>query len=82
MCLGVPGRIVNIAPGELRTGSVAFGGVTRSVCLVCVPEAEVGDYVIVHVGMAITRVDPEAATRTLELIDELRSLDESAAPGS
>jgi hydrogenase expression/formation protein HypC len=82
MCLGVPGRILSIEPGELRTGNVAFGGVTRSVCLVCVPEADVGEYVIVHAGMAIARLDPEAAQRTLELFDEARSLLSSAEPPS
>lgn len=72
MCLGVPGRIVEVrAPADrpdLRTGVVDFDGVRREVCLVYTPEAGAGDYVIVHVGFAISRVDEEEAARTLAVI--------------
>ena len=71
MCLGIPGRILSIEEGELRSGKVEFGGITKSVCLACVPEAAVGDYVIVHVGFAIGRLDAAEAERTLELLAEL-----------
>jgi hydrogenase expression/formation protein HypC len=72
MCLGIPGRIVTVAAPadrpDLRTGTVDFDGVRRPVCLVYTPEAGVGDYVIVHVGFAISRVDEEEAARTLAVI--------------
>ena len=64
MCLGVPGRILDVQEGDLRTGRVTFSGVVREVCLEYVPEAGVGDWVIVHVGFAITRLDEAEAERT------------------
>jgi hydrogenase expression/formation protein HypC len=66
MCLAVPGQVLSIADDELRTATVSFGGVTKTVSLALVPEAGVGDYVIVHVGFAISKLDEEAARRTLE----------------
>lgn len=72
MCLGVPGRILDVEVPEdrpdLRTGTVDFGGVRRRVCLAYTPEAEVGDYVIVHVGFAISQVDEQEAARTLAVL--------------
>jgi hydrogenase expression/formation protein HypC len=72
VCLGIPGRIVDVrAPDDrpdLRTGTVDFDGVRRPVCLVYTPEARVGDYVIVHVGFAISQVDEAEAARTLAVI--------------
>jgi hydrogenase expression/formation protein HypC len=70
MCLGVPGRIIEIdAANELlRMGSVDFGGVRRQVCLSYTPEAGVGDYVIVHVGFAISAVDEIEAAKTLAVL--------------
>jgi hydrogenase expression/formation protein HypC len=72
MCLGIPGQIVAVtAPADrpdLRTGTVDFDGVRRQVCLAYTPEAGVGDYVIVHVGFAISTVDPVEAERTLAVI--------------
>ncbi|MFB9905396.1 HypC/HybG/HupF family hydrogenase formation chaperone [Allokutzneria oryzae] len=69
MCLGIPGRLVDLAQDEgLRMGTVDFDGVRRPVCLDYTPEAAVGDYVIVHVGFAISRVDREEAARTLAVI--------------
>lgn len=68
MCLGVPGRILSrddSAP--LAMGRVDFGGVVKEVCLATVPEATLGDYVIVHAGFAISRVDPEAAALALQM---------------
>ena len=67
MCLAVPGQVMTIQDDPLRTGMVSFAGVTKSVSLVMVPEAQVGDYVIVHVGFAISRLDETAARRSLEL---------------
>jgi hydrogenase expression/formation protein HypC len=72
MCLGIPGRIVSVqAPDErpdLRTGVVDFDGVRREVCLIYAPEAGVGDYVVVHVGFAISQIDEQEAARTLAVI--------------
>lgn len=71
MCLGVPGEVQSIVEGDLRMGRVAFGGVVKEVCLAYVPEAEVGDFVVVHAGFAISRIDREAAERVFAYLDEL-----------
>ena len=78
MCLGIPGRITEVYPSEgLPMGMVDFGGVRREVCLAYVAdEVEAGDYVVVHVGFAISRVDEEEAKRTFQLLEELSELDE------
>jgi hydrogenase expression/formation protein HypC len=74
MCLGIPGRIVRIVDDQgLSMGDVDFDGVTRKVCLAYAPEAIVGDYVIVHAGFAISRVDEKEAARTLELVHEIET---------
>lgn len=71
MCLGVPGRITEVIENDLmRMGRVDFGGVTREICLAYVPEAQVGDYVIVHAGFAISQLDQAEAHETLELLVE------------
>jgi hydrogenase expression/formation protein HypC len=68
MCLAVPGKILSISGDALlmRTGKVSFGGVIKEVSLAYVPEAKVEDYVIVHVGFAISILDPQEAERTLD----------------
>lgn len=75
MCLGIPGQIVDIqSPGDStvpRMGTVDFGGIRRSVCLFYTPEASLGDYVVVHVGFAISTVDRDEAARTLEVLRTL-----------
>lgn len=72
MCLGVPARITTISgDGPLRMGNVDFGGVAREICLDWVPEARVGDYVLVHVGFAIGVIDEAEAQETLRLLAEL-----------
>ena len=78
MCLGIPGKILDIRDdGALPTGRVDFGGVRRDVCLAYVAdEVEPGDYVVVHVGFAISRVDEEEARRTFEALREMSELDE------
>lgn len=70
MCLGIPGKVIEITDGDtgLRMGRVDFGGVRKEACLAYTPEVELGDYVIVHVGFAISRVDEEEALRTLEML--------------
>ncbi len=80
MCLAVPGKILSIEQvGESRLGKVQFGGITRETYLDLVPEAQVGDYVVVHVGFALSRVDPEEAQRTLELIEQMGQLEDGLA---
>jgi hydrogenase expression/formation protein HypC len=81
MCLAVPGKIVRIndtadANGDsslTRTGSVSFGGVVKEVSLAYVPEAKVGDYVIVHVGFALSVVDEKEAELTLEYLQQMHA---------
>lgn len=69
MCLGIPGRVIDISDDAgLRMGTVDFGGARREVCLAYAPETQIGDYVVVHVGFAISRLDEEEALRTLEII--------------
>lgn len=79
MCLAIPGQVLQIEDDVLRTAKVSFGGVTKSVSLAFVPEAEVGDYVIVHVGFAISKLDEEAAKRTLETYAQLAATKSSEA---
>ena len=71
MCLGVPGKITAVAEGLVRMGTVDFDGSSLEVCLAYVPDAEPGDYVLVHAGFALTRLDEEQAAKTLELLAEL-----------
>ncbi len=69
MCLGVPGRIVEIYEvAGLRMGRVDFGGVVKEACLEYVPDAEVGEYTVIHVGFAIGRLDEAAARQSLEFL--------------
>jgi hydrogenase expression/formation protein HypC len=81
MCLAVPGKILSVAGEDplQRIGRVSFGGITKEVNLAFVPEAKVGDYVVVHVGLAISTVDEEEAERTLEYFRELGELMELEA---
>ncbi|MFC4053143.1 HypC/HybG/HupF family hydrogenase formation chaperone [Actinomadura syzygii] len=71
MCLGIPGRIVEADDSYPRMGVVDFDGVRREVCLAYTPEADVGDFVIVHVGFAISTVDEEEAARTLAVLNAI-----------
>jgi hydrogenase expression/formation protein HypC len=71
MCLAVPGQVVTIQEDPLRTATVSFGGIAKEVSLALVPEAMVGDYVIVHVGFAISKLDEQAARESLELMAQL-----------
>jgi len=80
MCLGVPGKVVEIVedPLGMTMGTVSFAGIKKQVCLAYVPEVKVGEYVIVHVGFAISTIDEGEAQevfRTLEAMDELGDLD-------
>jgi hydrogenase expression/formation protein HypC len=81
MCLAVPGQVKEIYESMgTRMGRVNFGGVVKEVCLAYLPEIQVGDYAIVHVGFAITKVDEESAQRTLETFREMGLLDEEFGP--
>ena len=84
MCLGVPGKIVEIyETNGLKMAKIDFGGVIREGCLEYVPDTEVGDYVIVHVGFAISQVSEEEAQETLRMIAEISELgaeSEGSAP--
>lgn len=82
MCLAVPGQIVALtAEGEwTRAGRVRFGGLEREVSLALVPEAAVGDYVLVHVGLALSRVDENEARETLEYLRRIGELGEAGEP--
>ena len=77
MCLGIPGKIVETwGEGPERMATVEFGGVTKKVSLAYVPDVVVGEYTIVHVGFALTRLDEASALETLALFDSLGLLDE------
>jgi hydrogenase expression/formation protein HypC len=72
MCLGVPGKIIEIYDNDsLPMGKIDYGGVVKDACLAYVPEAQVGDYVIIHVGFALNVLSPEEAEETLKTFREL-----------
>ena len=77
MCLGIPGLLIERDGNdtEIATGLVEFAGIRRRVCLVCTPDANPGDYVIVHAGVAISRLDPVEAARVLSYLDEVKDND-------
>ena len=80
MCLAVPGKILNTQiDNGVRLGRIEFGGIVRSACLDFVPEAVPGDYVMVHVGFAISRVDAEEAARAYQALQEMGVLDAELA---
>jgi hydrogenase expression/formation protein HypC len=77
MCLAIPGKLLSKEDRDgALMGRVDFGGITREIQLDFVPEVEVGEYVIVHVGFALSRLDAEEAARTLELLKEMGELAE------
>jgi hydrogenase expression/formation protein HypC len=81
MCLAIPGKVVETYDqGGLSMARVQFGGITREACLEYLPETKSGDYVLVHVGFAISRVDEEEAERTYQALKELDQLNELDAP--
>lgn len=72
MCLGIPGEVLEIhREKNLLFGKVRFGGITRTICLEYVPDAKVGEFVVVHVGFAISKIDAEEAARSYEILEEL-----------
>ncbi len=81
MCLAIPGKIIEVyEQGNLRSARVQFGGIVRQVSLDFVPEAGLGDYVMVHVGFAISRVDPFEADRTYKLLQEMGMIEQELMP--
>jgi hydrogenase expression/formation protein HypC len=86
MCLGVPGKVIQVEPNALGMvmGKVDFGGVVKEVCLAYVPEAEIGQYVLVHAGFALNVIDEAQAQEIFDLlrqIDDLPQMDEAGLPG-
>jgi hydrogenase expression/formation protein HypC len=81
MCLGVPGKVVEIyRDHDVLMGKVDFGGVGKRVCLEHVPDVQVGEYVVVHVGFALSRIDAAEAQRVFDFLKEMNQLDELEAP--
>ena len=74
MCLAIPGKILSLEEQGTRMGRVEFGGIVKQVCLDLVPQAAPGDYVMVHVGFAISKVDPEEAEKTYALLRSMGAL--------
>jgi hydrogenase expression/formation protein HypC len=81
VCLGIPGKVLeSFEVNGLRMAKVQFGGIVREACLEYTPEAAVGDYVIVHVGFAISKVDAEEAARTYQMLEEMGQLSDLETP--
>ena len=82
MCLAIPGKVLEIQTnGEgVRMGRTNFGGIVKQVCLEYTPEVNAGDYVLVHVGFALSKVDEEEAARTYQLLEEMKQLGELDVP--
>ncbi len=82
MCLAIPGKVSQIDVQDgVRFGRIQFGGITRQACLDFVPEVNVGDFVMVHVGFAISVVDKDEAERTYALLESMGVLADELAPG-
>jgi len=82
MCLGVPGKVVEMideSPLGMTMARVSFGGIVKEVCLAYVPEAQVGDYVIVHAGFALNLIDEEEAMEVFEMLKQMEELAELGA---
>jgi hydrogenase expression/formation protein HypC len=82
MCLAIPGKLIEIVqdPNGVRMGRANFGGIVKQVCLEYTPEVEAGDYVLVHVGFALSKVNEEEAARTYQLLEEMKQLGELDTP--
>ena len=81
MCLGIPGKIVEVyTANDLTMGKIDFGGVVREACLVYIPDAKVGDYTLVHVGFALNLISEQEAQETLELLREISEIEEELGP--
>ncbi|HUN88873.1 MAG TPA: HypC/HybG/HupF family hydrogenase formation chaperone [Terriglobales bacterium] len=80
MCLAIPGKVLSVEEGVGRMAKVQFGGIVRTASLDLVPEAGVGDYVLVHVGFAISKIDEEEARKTMEALEQLADLQDELGP--
>jgi hydrogenase expression/formation protein HypC len=80
MCLGVPGRITEVQEGFMRMGTVDFDGSTLEVCLAYVPEAQPGDYVLVHAGFALAQLDEQQAAETLDILRQMSEATANSEP--
>jgi hydrogenase expression/formation protein HypC len=82
MCLAIPGKLIEITTDHagVKVGRANFGGIVKQVCLEYTPEAEAGDYVLVHVGFALSKVDEAEAARTYQLLEEMKQLGELDVP--
>ena len=82
MCLAIPGKLIEISenPEGVRMGKANFGGIVKQVCLEYTPEVNTGDYVLVHVGFALSKVDEDVAARTYALLEEMKQLSELDDP--
>jgi hydrogenase expression/formation protein HypC len=82
MCLAIPGKVLAInRTATPLMGNVSFSGIKRQVCLECIPEVQVGEYVVVHVGFAISKIDEEDALETLRLLKEMGDIADELTPG-
>ncbi len=81
MCLAIPGKVVEMHESEgILLGKVDFGGIVKQVCLQYTPDVKMGEYVIVHVGFSLSKMDEEEAARTYKLLEELNQLSELDVP--
>ncbi len=82
MCLGVPGKIIKLLDENplTRTGKVSFGGIIKEINLAYTPEASIGDYVIVHAGFAISKINEKEAIRTLEYLEQMGEVEDLETP--
>jgi hydrogenase expression/formation protein HypC len=82
VCLAIPGKLIEVTedPQGVRMGKANFGGIVKQVCLEYTPEANAGDYVLVHVGFALSKVDEDEAARTYQLLEEMAQLAELEIP--
>ncbi len=83
MCLGIPGKVVETGrENDILMGKVDFGGVFKRICLEHVPDVRIGEYVIVHVGFALNKIDEAEARRVFEFLEQMNELDELKAASS
>jgi len=84
MCLGVPGKVIEVVPNAIGVthGRVDFGGIVKEVCLAYTPDVQVGEYVVVHVGFAISKIDEAEARRVFSYLTESGELGDELGPSS
>ena len=81
MCLAIPGKVVSLFESEgMMMGKVNFGGIVKQVCLQYTPDVKVGEYVVVHVGFSLSKMNEEEATKTYKLLEDLNQLSELDIP--